>query len=601
MPEEVRKVLGQQRKWVWFLIVSAGLLAFLEAATLANLLLLGFAVLNQEPTGAIGSLLGDQILGSYSQSESLLLLSSLFIVLVILRLVLLFIYRYISYKWSTTLARAMHKEIMHSILLAPIHLFDEHRLGNTINDVINGPEGGIAAVDHTSSLLSAGFLIGSVAVMLVIISPWLLIMAAIISFLWFFTIVPPIQRRMQLYQQQKYDERANGMNITSESVSGIREIRALASETRWTNRFFHKVELWEAARGRSVMVGGVPGPALQAMLQAGFAASIIFSVIILPTETLTNQIPVLGVFAYGLFRVYPFLGTVSRSWIGLSQSVPFLRAAAFWTEMEEDELAGGTQQFTHPIDVVRLNHVSFSYTKNEPIIVDADFCIETGKVTALVGASGAGKSTIIDLLLKFRNPSHGGVWVGNQNLNDVVRSSWLQHVGLVRQDVFLFAGNIRENLLEYQVDATDEELRAACHLAGALKFIEAMPDGLDTLVGERGLTLSGGQRQRIAIARALLRNSDFLILDEAMSALDGATEAQILNSLLSGSSTRMILLISHRLATVRHADHIIVLEHGQVVEQGSHPELIAKQGKYYELFSTQLGQESTHLSDSVKA
>jgi ABC-type multidrug transport system fused ATPase/permease subunit len=320
-------------------------------------------------------------------------------------------------------------------------------------------------------------------------------------------------------------------------------------------------------------------------------------VLALSPGALANQLPVLGAFAYGLFRVYPLLGQLTRGWIGLGEVVPNLRAALAWTDLAEDPLARGTLEFTPPAGTISFDHLSFSYDSDEPAITDADFLIEPGKVTALVGASGAGKSTIVDLILKFRSPDQGVLWVGDQDLGDIVRSSWLDRVSLVRQDVFLFAGSIRENLLQFQPEATEEDLHSACRRAGALDFLDAMPDGLDTLVGERGLTLSGGQRQRIAIARALLRNSDVLILDEAMSALDGETEAQILKSILQVSPSRIILLISHRLATVQHSDHIIVIDQGRIVEQGAHKELLKNHGRYWELFSTQVGQESAALSD----
>ena len=184
-------------------------------------------------------------------------------------------------------------------------------------------------------------------------------------------------------------------------------------------------------------------------------------------------------------------------------------------------------------------------------------------------------------------------------MNDLVRRSWLDRVSLVRQDVFLFTGTIRDNLLEYKPAATDKELREACNKAGALEFIDAMVHGLGTKVGERGLTLSGGQRQRIAIARALLRNSEVLIFDEAMSALDGETEAKILKSLLMDSPKRIILLVSHRLATVRNADHIVVLDGGRVVEQGTHQQLLERRGRYFEIFATQMGLQSVATSDAA--
>jgi len=408
-----------------------------------------------------------------------------------------------------------------------------------------------------------------------------------------------LQRRIQRYQQERYQQQALGTNVATDTINGIRDIRALASEEKWVAEFSHRVDLSEAARVRMGIIASLPSPALLAMLQAAFAAAIIVAAFILSPGDLVAKLPILGVFAYGLLRVYPAVGQVSSAWLGLGQAIPNIRAAREWTGLPEDHLAGGTQEAPSQWSEIRFESVSFSYNDMTPVLIDANFCIKANKTTAIVGESGAGKSTIVDLLLKFRSPKQGTIWLGDLELSDVVRRSWLDQMALVRQDVFLFAGTLKENLLAYKPDATDEELNAACLQAGALGFITNMPEGLDTRVSERGTSLSGGQRQRIAIARALLRNSDVLILDEAMSAVDGETEARLLQSLLSsGHSKRTVVLISHRLTTVQHADYIVVLDGGRVVEQGTHEDLLARNGRYSKLFATQIGEEPVTLLDA---
>ena len=597
LPIEVRDVLRGSSKWGWFVFVIAGLVAVVEAVSLANLLFLGYGILGQEIPGPLGGLIEKLGLTGYSQRTFLVLLGSIFIVVVSVRLVLVVAFRYLAYKWSTVVARKIYKEIIRRILSSPLKVFDEHQLGEIIHGLMNAPDGAITATSSSTSMVASVFLIGSFAVMMILISPWLLLIAAVIAIVWFAAIVPPIKKRMQRHQQQKYDRQQDGVNIATNAINGIRDIRALSAEDRWIAEFSERVDLWETARGRIVLLMAFPTLTLQTMLQICFAAVTIIAAIVLSPDVLVTQLPVLGVFAYGLFRVYPVVGQASQAWISLGRALPNLRAGQMWAGLPEDPLAGGTESLVGPIDTVRFDRLSFSYDLKEPTIIDADFSIKAGEMTALVGSSGAGKSTLIDLMLKFRCPSQGRIWIGGQNLNDVFRRSWLDRVDLVRQDVFLFAGTIRENLLEYRVDATEEELRSACRRAGALEFIDAMPHGLDTRIGERGLTVSGGQRQRIAIARSLLRNSDILILDEAMSALDGEIEAQILKSILMDSPRSIIVLISHRLATVRNANNIVVLDQGRVVEQGTHAELVKLRRRYWELFATQLEQESGSLVD----
>ena len=588
-PPEVRDLLREDLKWAWLIFGIAVVSALVEAAALANFLFLGNVVFDKSISGGLDGLLGDQVFAGHSQRVLLATLGSTFIALVILRFATGLAYSFLSNIWSSRLARKLHTRIMQKIISSPLELFDERQLGEIVYGLLSAPTGVFSVLGSVTTLLSAVVLISSLAVMLLIISPWLLLTALLIAVLWFVTIVRSLQKRVQRHSFQRYTQQSIGMNIATDTINGIRDIRALGSEDRWVGEFTRAVDLWETARVRMGILGALPTPALQALLQIAFAGGVILSAFILSSGDLIAQLPVLGVFAYGLFRIYPAIGQISTAWLGIGQAIPNLQATVEWTGLSDDPLAGGTQEAPSQLGEIRFQGVSFSYDESTPVLINADFCIKANQTTAIVGTSGAGKSTIVDLLLKFRSPKHGTILLGDLNLNDVSRSSWLSRVGLVRQDVFLFAGTIKENLLASRPDATDEELISACYQAGAFEFIDAMPEGLETRVSERGASLSGGQRQRIAISRALLRRSDVLILDEAMSAVDGETEAQLLQSLLSGSSQQTIVLISHRLTTVEHADYIVVLDLGHVVEQGTPEGLLAKRGRYWELFSSQAG------------
>ena len=241
---------------------------------------------------------------------------------------------------------------------------------------------------------------------------------------------------------------------------------------------------------------------------------------------------------------------------------------------------------------VEFNDVEFEYEAGKPVLHGISFNARPGTVTALVGSSGSGKSTIISLICGFHTATGGEIDVDGTNLATVRLSSYRQQLGVVLQETFLFDGTIRENVLFSRPASSEAEMLEACRIARVDEFAERFPEGFDTIVGERGVKLSGGQRQRISIARAILADPRILILDEATSSLDSESEAMIqagLNHLMRGRTT---FVIAHRLSTIRKADQILVVEKGNIVERGTHEELYALTGRYYELYTRQHGLET---------
>ncbi|QXP57013.1 ABC transporter ATP-binding protein [Cellulophaga sp. HaHa_2_95] len=234
-----------------------------------------------------------------------------------------------------------------------------------------------------------------------------------------------------------------------------------------------------------------------------------------------------------------------------------------------------------------FDDVSFAYEEDKDVLHNINFEVKSGNVVALVGSSGSGKSTIAGLAATFLNPASGKITIDGHDVSKVNLNSYRQNLGVVLQDEFLFEGTIRENILFPRPNASEEELQAAVEAAYVNEFTERFEKGLDTLIGERGVKLSGGQRQRIAIARAVLANPKILILDEATSNLDTESEALIQKSLASLTEGRTTFVIAHRLSTIRKANQILVIENGRIAEQGTHDDLIAKEGRYYNLFTYQ--------------
>lgn len=261
-------------------------------------------------------------------------------------------------------------------------------------------------------------------------------------------------------------------------------------------------------------------------------------------------------------------------------------------ELQENQMPGRTVQMPPIAGNVRFDDVEFAYTPGKPVLYGVSFSAQPGMVTALVGSSGSGKSTIISLLCAFHTPSQGRVLVDGVDLAHVDLHTFRSQLGVVLQESFLFDGSIRENVMFSRPDASEEQFLFACRTARVDEFAERFPEGYDTLVGERGVKLSGGQRQRLSIARALLAEPRILILDEATSSLDSESEAMIqagLSQLMQGRTT---FVIAHRLSTIRRADQILVVEDGRIVERGNHAELFALGGRYYDLYTRQHGLEA---------
>jgi subfamily B ATP-binding cassette protein MsbA len=281
------------------------------------------------------------------------------------------------------------------------------------------------------------------------------------------------------------------------------------------------------------------------------------------------------------------IGTqITEAFAGLERTQEILR------ERPEDQDPRRTVTLEDIVGRLEFEDVSFSYDGNRVVLNDVSFVAEPGTVTALVGSSGSGKSTTIGLISAFHVPSEGKVTVDGVDLSTVRLDSYRTRLGVVLQESFLFDGTIRENVAFSRPDATEEEIMRACQIARVDEFAESFEDKYDTVVGERGVKLSGGQRQRISIARAILAEPRILILDEATSSLDSESEQMIQHGLSYLMQGRTTFVIAHRLSTIRRADQILVMEHGQIVERGTHEELYEMRGRYYDLYTKQHGLET---------
>ncbi len=373
------------------------------------------------------------------------------------------------------------------------------------------------------------------------------------------------------------------------NLGGIATIKSFTAEQREAKRLKESSEAYVEANRRAIRISSAFIPVIRMAILAGFLA----------TFTVGGMMALEGSLNVGAYGVLVFL-TQRLLWplTGLAEVIDLFERAMASTRRILDLLAEpvhvrdeGGKALEAPVKGnVELDKVSFHYPSSGAGIRDISLTVPAGNTLALVGATGSGKSTLIKLLLRFYDPSNGEIRIDGQPIRDLSLNSLRGSIGLVSQDVYLFEGTIRENLAYGNPAATDADIIDAAKTAEAWSFIEALPEGLDTPVGERGVRLSGGQRQRLSLARALLKDPPILVLDEATSAVDNETEAAIQRSLKRIGHNRTVIMIAHRLSTIVDADSIAVIEGGKVLEQGTHRELLEQDGAYANQWRVQTGQ-----------
>ena len=590
LPKEVINLIKGDGRWLWSLFIIGGVVAVLIGLELICLYLLGKALLGQNipiETGGLFIFIANYF-ENLSQSELMIILGSVFSLVIVLRYGFQLLYNYFSLNWSALVTVRLQNKGMESILSAPISIYDNRKLGGIIHGLMEASSGAIITTDAITALITGLFTAVTICLTLLYISPLMVLGALIIGIPLFFGLASPMQRKVRQLKSDFFDQRIPATELATNVINGIQDIKSLNTESKMASAFLKKAEIAQNANARARFIKKLPGPTLQAIFQLAFAIIIIIAGFIISPENMTTNLPALGVLGYGLFRIYPAITSVLKCQLDMHNSIPDLQITAELANLPKDKLSVGKYKMLKPFKGIRVDGVSFAYENSTPIFSNLDCFIESGKTTSIVGGSGTGKSTFIDLILKFRSPQLGVICIGDQDLLEVKRASWLLNLGVVRQDVFFFGGTIRENFLAWNSNASDDSILSACRESLALDFISEMPNGLDTILGDRGVTISGGQRQRLAIARAILRDPEVLILDEALSALDGKTEAKVMESLRLTSPHRSIILVSHRLASIVASDQILVLGDGKVIEQGNHEELKSRGGKYMELFASQV-------------
>ncbi|GFN32836.1 ABC transporter ATP-binding protein [Paenibacillus xylaniclasticus] len=487
----------------------------------------------------------------------------------------------------------LRERLWRKLLALPIPYYDNHQTGETVSRMTNdtGVVKGLITEHMTGFITGMISIVGSVIILIMLDWQMTLVMLTAVPLLILFMV--PLGRMMHQVSKRMQDETAALSGLLSQTLTEIRLVKASNSEDR------------EFASGMN---------RIRAMLLLGFKEGKV-QALIGPLISLLLMLMLVIIIGYGGFRVSSgalSAGDLVAFILYLFQIImPASQIAMFFTQMQKaigateritDTLAGPEEDVNKGIELVHAHkpiiakNIHFKYKQDmDDILSGVDFIIPPGKVTALVGPSGGGKTTLFSLLERFYSPTSGTILLGDTPIDTFTLHSWRSKIGYVQQESTLMSGTIRDNItygMERKI--SDEEIRRAAEMAYADKFILQLPEGYDTEVGERGVKLSGGQRQRIGIARALLRDPAILMLDEATSSLDSESEHYVQQALRNLMKGRTTIIIAHRLSTVIDADQLLFIEKGQITGRGTHAELIASHSLYRKFAEQQLqaGQPS---------
>ena len=510
------------------------------------------------------------------------------------RMLLRYFVQYYGHMVGVGMQAQMRSDMFNKLETLPYSFYDEHETGKIMsrmtNDLMDVSE--LAHHGPENLLISGIMIVGSFVYLCTISVPLTLIIFACV----------PVMAAVSLFcrkrMREAFTESRKSIAVINaaleSSISGIRVTKAFTNADKEAEKFEKGNAQFVEARKK----------AYRAMAQFFSSTSFItdvFNVVVMLAGGLFMYAGKINFGDYSAFivSVNQFIGPVTTLINFMEQYqngvTGFERFLEIMDEQPEKE-SPNARDLQNVQGEITLDHVSFSYDSSKEVLKDVSLNVKKGETLALVGPSGGGKTTICHLIPAFYKATGGRILIDGTDINDVTFKSLRRSIGIVQQDVFLFNGSIRENILYGRLDATDDEVIEAAKRANIHDYVMTLPDGYDTQIGERGVKLSGGQKQRLSIARVFLKNPAILILDEATSALDNTTEILIQQALDELCKGRTTLVVAHRLSTIKNADEICVIANGQITEMGTHEALMKKGGVYHDLYSLQFRSgESDHL------
>jgi subfamily B ATP-binding cassette protein MsbA len=481
----------------------------------------------------------------------------------------------------------IQRDICAKLLSLPLGFHHRTRRGDTLSRTMDDVQRSHRSLDLLfADVLQDGVAMLVGAVVLLAIS-WQLTLISLLAAPPVLGVITVFGGRIQRSARKRQEQVGDLTQRLVEILSGIKVIKAFRAEASESSSFERSNQKLLRRSLRVVKNRVLSRSLIEALNNGVGIAILLLGAWLVRRGQWGLSLGDLGAFLMVLQTTYRPVKTLAKGWTDLKDAMP--SAARFFELLDQEPEvrdAPGALRIDGVREGIRFSKLSFSYGR-EPVLQDVSFEVRAGEVVALVGRTGAGKTTLMDLLLRFYDPDSGSIEIDGADLRRISRDSLLDQVAVVTQEPFLFAGSVADNLRYGRPDASDAEVREAARAAHVDEFAERLPQGYDTEVGELGAQLSGGQRQRITIARAILKDPAILIFDEATSALDAKSERVVHEAVETLLTGRTVFLIAHRLATVRRADKIVVIEDGKVTRVGNHDDLLAREGLYRELIELQ--------------